>query len=556
MASKARIEKGFGESGNAAQPMVEHGLRNSDLTLRSFGLEDWGAAWFNLEAPELYEHAVRRGEGQIAEGGALAVKTGRHTGRSAMDKFIVRDTTTEDAVWWDNSRPMKPLKFEQLYQDMLAHAKGMDLFVQDLYGGTDPANRIGVRVITEYAWHSLFIRNLLVRPDRDELCSFATDMTILDIPGFRAHPERHGCRTETVIACDFDRRIVLIAGTSYAGEMKKSVFSLLNFLLPERGVMPMHCSANVGEKEDPSVFFGLSGTGKTTLSADSSRTLIGDDEHGWNENGIFNFEGGCYAKTIDLSPEAEPEIHATTQRFGTVLENVVLDDRRRPDFGDSSLTENTRCAYPLSYIPNASETGRTGHPRNIVMLTADAFGVMPPIARLTPAQAMYHFLSGYTAKVAGTEKGVSEPQATFSTCFGAPFMPRHPAVYGNLLRALIARHEVSCWLVNTGWTGGAHGVGRRMPIADTRALLDAALSGDLDRTQYRRDLNFGFEVPVAVRGADPALLDPRETWSDKAAYDTQAARLVSMFAANFAKFENHVDAEVLQAAPVRLQAAE
>jgi phosphoenolpyruvate carboxykinase (ATP) len=451
---------------------------------------------------------------------------------------------------------MEPRKFEVLLADMQEHVRGRELFVQDLHGGADPEHRIGARVVTELAWHSLFIRNLLIRPSRTDLENFVPDMTIIDLPSFRAHPERHGCRTETVIACDFSRKIVLIAGTSYAGEMKKSVFTFLNFVLPQKHVMPMHCSANVGADGESAVFFGLSGTGKTTLSADPSRILVGDDEHGWGPHGIFNFEGGCYAKTIRLSKEAEPEIHATTQRFGTVLENVVLRDDRTPDFDDGSLTENTRCAYPLDFIPNASPTGRAAHPRNIIMLTADAFGVMPPIARLTPAQAMYHFLSGYTAKVAGTEKGVTEPQATFSTCFGAPFMPRHPAEYGNLLRDLIADHGADCWLVNTGWTGGAHGQGRRMPIAATRALLTAALDGSLRGAAFRTDPNFGFAVPVAVPGVDASILDPRSTWADKSAYDLQARRLVDMFTRNFGKFEDHVDADVRSASPLTRAAAE
>ncbi len=354
------------------------------------------------------------------------VTTGQHTGRSPKDKFVVRDAVTEDRIWWDNNKPMAPDAFERLYADFKAHAEGRDLFVQDLVGGADADNAIKVRVVTEFAWHSLFIRNLLIRPERAELEGFVPELTIIDLPSFKADPERHGCRTETVIACDFVRNIILIGGTTYAGEMKKSVFTVLNYRLPETGVMPMHCSANIGPAGDAAVFFGLSGTGKTTLSADPRRTLIGDDEHGWGENGIFNFEGGCYAKTIRLSAEAEPEIFATTRMFGTVLENVVLDENRVPDFDDGSLTENTRAAYPLHFIPNASDTGLGAHPKNIIMLTADAFGVMPPIAKLTPEQAMYHFLSGYTAKVAGTEKGVTEPEATFSTCFGAPFMPRHP----------------------------------------------------------------------------------------------------------------------------------
>ncbi|MBA4613436.1 phosphoenolpyruvate carboxykinase [Stappia taiwanensis] len=536
-----------------AEQGVESPSRHDDMC----GLKELGGLFHNLTAPALYEHAIRRGEAVLADQGALVVETGVHTGRSPKDKFVVEDDTTRDTVWWDNSARMSGEAFETLLADMQAHAKGMELFAQDLYGGADPEQRIKVRVFTEYAWHSLFIRNLLIRPDRSELADFAPEMTIIDLPSFQADPARHGCRTETVIACDFTRKIVLIAGTSYAGEMKKSVFSMLNFLLPAEGVMPMHCSANVGDADDTAVFFGLSGTGKTTLSADPTRTLIGDDEHGWGKDGVFNFEGGCYAKTIKLSAEAEPEIHAAAQRFGTVLENVVLDDVTHvPDFDDGSKTENTRCAYPINYIPNASATGRAPQPKNIIMLTADAFGVLPPIAKLTPAQAMYHFLSGYTAKVAGTEKGVTEPQATFSTCFGAPFMPRHPSEYGNLLRELIATHGVDCWLVNTGWTGGAYGTGHRMPIRETRALLSAALDGSLRKVDLRTDPNFGFAVPVAVPGVDTAILDPRSTWSDPAAYDAQAAKLVDMFVSNFAIFEAHVDEAVLAAAPSIRSAAE
>ncbi|MEL6436481.1 MAG: phosphoenolpyruvate carboxykinase (ATP), partial [Pseudomonadota bacterium] len=415
---------------------------------------------------------------------------------------------------------------------------------------------IRTRVVCEKAWHNLFIRNLLIRPDHSELAGFEHDMLIIDLPSFRADPAKYGCRTETVIAVDLTRKIVLIGGTTYAGEMKKSVFTMLNYLLPDAGVMPMHCSANVNDEGEVAIFFGLSGTGKTTLSADPERTLIGDDEHGWGENGVFNFEGGCYAKAINLSAEAEPEIYATSKRFGTVFENVVMDDQRRPVFTDGSLTENTRIAYPLHFIPNASDTGVAGHPKNIIMLTADAFGVMPPLAKLTPAQAMYHFLSGYTAKVAGTEKGVTEPEATFSTCFGAPFMPRQPTEYGNLLRALIAEHDVNCWLVNTGWTSGAYGVGHRMPIKATRTLLRAALDGSLNDATFRLDTNFGFEVPVAVEGVDTAILDPRSTWADPTEYDAQAAKLATMFADNFVKFSDTVDTEVTNAAPVFLQAAE
>lgn len=536
--------------------MSEYGKRNPENGIETAGLTGTGTVHYNLAEPELYEHAISRGEATLAAGGALVARTGQHTGRSPKDKFIVRDASTEDQVWWDNNKPMSPEHFEALLADFQEQVRGRDLFVQDLVGGADAKYRLPTRVVTEYAWHSLFIRNLLIRPDISEIEGFVPQLTIIDLPSFRADPARHGTRGETVIAIDFKRMLVLIGGTSYAGEMKKSVFTALNYLLPQESVMPMHCSANEGPNGDAAVFFGLSGTGKTTLSADPSRTLIGDDEHGWGADGIFNFEGGCYAKTIRLSAEAEPEIFSTTQRFGTVLENVVLDERRVPDFDDGSLTENTRCAYPLDFIPNASATGRASHPKNIIMLTADAFGVMPPIARLTPAQAMYHFLSGYTAKVAGTEKGVTEPEATFSTCFGAPFMPRHPSEYGNLLREQIAEHGVNCWLVNTGWTGGAYGTGNRMPIKATRALLSAALDGSLGDVEFRVDPNFGFEVPLTAPGVDTGILDPRSTWADKAAYDKQAQRLVGMFIDNFARFEDSVDAAVASAAPRTNIAAE
>ncbi|YBV95974.1 phosphoenolpyruvate carboxykinase [Phyllobacteriaceae bacterium JZ32] len=536
--------------------MKETGIRNAAASITASGLKDISAVFYNLGPAELYEYSIRRGEAELTAHGVLAARTGQHTGRSAKDKFIVRDADTDPHIWWDNNKAMSREAFDALHADFIEHARGKELFVQDLIGGADADYSLRARVITEYAWHSLFIRNLLIRPDAGALASFVPDMTIIDLPSFRADPARHGCRSETVIAVDLTRMIVLIGGTSYAGEMKKSVFTALNYILPPKGVMPMHCSANQGADGDTAVFFGLSGTGKTTLSADPRRTLIGDDEHGWGAHGVFNFEGGCYAKTIRLSAEAEPEIFATTRRFGTVLENVVLDQNRMPDFDDGSLTENTRCAYPLDFIPNASATGKAGQPKNIIMLTADAFGVLPPIARLTPAQAMYHFLSGYTAKVAGTEKGVTEPEATFSTCFGAPFMPRHPSEYGNLLRRLIAEHGVDCWLVNTGWTGGAYGTGSRMPIKATRALLTAALDGSLKNATFRTDPNFGFAAPVTVPGVDAAILDPRSTWADKTAYDAQAAKLVRMFVANFEKFESHVDGEVRGAAPGLALAAE
>jgi len=528
------------------------------MTNETFPLTAAARIFHNNAPVELVEHAVRRNEGRLASTGAFVVETGTHTGRSAQDKFVVRDASTEKAVWWDNNKPMTPAQFDALYQDFLAHAKSRELYVQDLYAGADPQYRLNTRVFTEFAWHGLFINHLLRRPEAGERAGFKPEFTIVNLPSFKADAARHGARSETMIACDFNRRLVLIAGTAYAGETKKSVFTFLNYLMPEKGVMPMHCSANVGSAGDAAVFFGLSGTGKTTLSADPKRTLLGDDEHGWSSNGIYNFEGGCYAKTIRLSPEAEPEIFVASCRFGAVLENVILvGPNRDPDFNDGRLTENTRSAYPLEFIPNSSATARAGHPKNIVMLTADAFGVLPPIAKLTPSQAMYHFLSGYTAKVAGTEKGVgSEPQATFSTCFGAPFMPRHPSVYGNLLRDLIAKHNVDCWLVNTGWTGGKYGVGHRMPIKATRALLDAALSGKLKSQPMRVDPIFGFQVPLSLEGVESKILNPRDTWADTAAYDAQARSLCDMFNKNFAKYETHVDADVRAAAPALRQAAE
>ncbi|MGP0059105.1 MAG: phosphoenolpyruvate carboxykinase [Beijerinckiaceae bacterium] len=537
--------------------MQEIGVFNPRFRAQTFGFERQGTVFYNLDAPHLYHESLKRDEAMIAKGGALVAETGIHTGRSPKDKFIVRDADTEAAVWWDNSNAMSRAQFERLHTDFLAHARGKGLFVQDLYGGADPAHRVNVRVFTEYAWHSLFIRTLLIRPPAEELAAFEAELTIVNLPSFKADPQRHGCRSETIIAVDLTRKIVLIGGTSYAGEMKKSVFSFLNYVLPPKGVMPMHCSANTGPNGDTAVFFGLSGTGKTTLSADATRILIGDDEHGWSPNGIFNFEGGCYAKAIKLSREAEPEIFATSERFGSIMENVVLDPLTRvANFDDESKTENTRIAYPLDFIPNASPTGLGGHPKNIVMLTCDAFGVLPPIAKLDASQAMYHFLSGYTAKVAGTEKGVTEPQATFSTCFGAPFMPRHPSEYGNLLRDLIAHHGVDCWLVNTGWTGGKYGVGQRMPIRVTRRLLAAALDGSLRSADFRTDPYFGLAVPTSVPGIQPHILNPIKTWGSKSDFAATAQRLVNMFRENFVKFEPHVDAEVRDAQPTVRIAAE
>ncbi|MEO7276809.1 MAG: phosphoenolpyruvate carboxykinase, partial [Sphingomicrobium sp.] len=475
------------------------------------GISTGAEIFWNLTTAPLVEHAVRRGEGLLTKDGALLVDTGKFTGRSVKDKFVVRDATSEDTINWGAiNQPMTPEHWANLKADFLVALKDQDLlYVADLFGGSQPEYRVNVRVINQMAWHNLFVRTLLVRPGDDELAGFTPEYTIINLPGFKADPSRHGSRSDTVIAVNLTEKMILIGNTEYSGEMKKGVFGLLNFLLPEQGVMPMHCSANIGADGRSAIFFGLSGTGKTTLSADASRTLIGDDEHGWSDTAVFNFEGGCYAKMINLSAEGEPEIYATTKMFGTILENVTMDEETRAlDFTDASKTENTRGAYPIEFIPNTSEKNLGPPPSTIIFLTADAFGVLPPIARLTPDQAMYHFLSGYTAKVAGTEIGVTEPTATFSTCFGAAFMPRPPSVYGNLLKKRIGEADVTCWLVNTGWTGGKYGVGSRMPIKATRALLNAALDGSLSQGEFRKDPNFGFDVPTNLEGWTQ-LLDPR-----------------------------------------------
>ena len=520
--------------------------------LDSQGIATSAEIFWNLQTAPLVEHAIRRGEGRLTKDGALLVDTGKFTGRSVKDKFVVRDATTENTINWGAiNQPMSPEHWANLKADFLAALKNQEeLYVADLFGGSQPEYRVNVRVINQMAWHNLFVRTLLVRPKAEELTGFIPEYTIINLPSFKADPARHGSRSDTVIAVNLTEKLILIGNTEYSGEMKKGVFGLLNFLLPAQGVMPMHCSANIGADGKSAIFFGLSGTGKTTLSADASRTLIGDDEHGWSDTAVFNFEGGCYAKMINLSAEGEPEIYATTKMFGTILENVTMDeDTRELDFTDDSKTENTRGAYPIEFIPNTSEKNLGPPPSTIIFLTADAFGVLPPIARLTPDQAMYHFLSGYTAKVAGTEIGVTEPTATFSTCFGAAFMPRPPSVYGNLLKKRIAEGGAECWLVNTGWTGGKYGVGKRMPIKETRALLNAALDGSLNDVQFHKDPNFGFEVPVAVPGVDSSILDPRSTWADKAEYDRTAAKLVDLFIENFAQFADQVDEGVRQAAP-------
>lgn len=528
------------------------------------GLDAQGIAtsakiFWNLGTAPLVEHALKAGEGRLTKDGALLVDTGKFTGRSVKDKFVVRDATTEDTINWGAiNQPMTPEHWANLKADFLAALEDQEeLYVADLFGGSQPEYRVNVRVINQMAWHNLFVRTLLVRPKAEELAGFTPEYTIINLPSFKADPARHGSRSDTVIAVNLTEKMILIGNTEYSGEMKKGVFGLLNFLLPAQGVMPMHCSANIGADGKSAIFFGLSGTGKTTLSADASRTLIGDDEHGWSDTAVFNFEGGCYAKMINLSAEGEPEIYATTKMFGTILENVTMDEETRElDFTDASKTENTRGAYPIEFIPNTSEKNLGPPPSTIIFLTADAFGVLPPISRLTPDQAMYHFLSGYTAKVAGTEIGVTEPTATFSTCFGAAFMPRPPSVYGNLLKKRIAEGGADCWLVNTGWTGGKYGVGKRMPIKETRALLNAALDGSLKNVEFRKDPNFGFEVPVSVPGVDTSILDPRNTWSNPAEYDAMAAKLVDLFVENFAQFADHVDEGVRQAAPKAAQQAQ
>jgi phosphoenolpyruvate carboxykinase (ATP) len=508
------------------------------VDLSEHGIQPTGPVHSNPTTALLYMHALARGEGTLAEGGPLVVDTGRHTGRSPNDKFVVREPGSEERIWWgDVNRPIDEGGFDRLRDRVATYLGGRELYVVDAYAGAHTAHRLAVRVVTDSPWHALFAKTLFIEPTEEELAEHDPQALVLHVPAVEADPETDGTRSSTFVVLHPGRREVLIGGTYYAGEIKKSIFTLMNDRLPLEGVLPMHCSANVGRDGSVAVFFGLSGTGKTTLSADPARSLIGDDEHGWADDGVFNVEGGCYAKVIRLSEEAEPEIYRTTRTFGTVLENVIVDERGVLDLDDGSKTENTRAAYKLEQIGNALPEKRAGHPSAIVMLAADAFGVLPPIARLSRDQAMYWFLSGYTAKVAGTEVGVEEPQATFSACFGAPFLPQAPSVYARMLGEKLRRHShATVWLVNTGWTGGPYGVGRRMPIAATRALLHAALSGQLDGAAYRVDPVFGFEVPVAVPGVDAALLDPRSTWADPDAYDERAAELASMFVHNFERF--------------------
>ena len=530
---------------------TEHlGRKNTAYELDSYGIKGAARVYWNLNPAELYEEVARRNEGVLSNHGALIVDTGEHTGRAAKDKAIVRENQSADKVFWgDVNKDVPQDKFNALKERMMAHAAGRDLFVQDVFVGADRKYRLPIRVINELAWHSLFARTMFIS-ESDLATPHQPEFTIINLPGFQADPQRDGTRSPTFILIDFSQRLVLIGGTSYAGETKKSGFTLMNYLLPQKGVMSMHCSANVGNDGDVAIFFGLSGTGKTTLSADPERRLIGDDEHGWSDDGVFNFEGGCYAKVIKLSAEAEPDIYRTTEMFGTILENVAFDkDTRVIDLNDARKTENTRASYPLTSIDNIVPEGRAGHPGNIIMLTADAFGVLPPVSRLTPEQAMYHFLSGYTAKVAGTERGIKEPEATFSTCFGAPFMVLHPGVYADLLGKKMAQHNAACWLVNTGWSGGPYGVGQRMKISYTRAMIRAILKGELAKIVTSPDPIFGVNIPVSCPGVPGEVLQPRNTWGDRDAYDRQAADLAKRFNQNFKKYEAGVSEAVRAVAP-------
>jgi phosphoenolpyruvate carboxykinase (ATP) len=518
--------------------------RESSVGLSKQGLKPKGKLHWNLVAPELMKAAARRGEGEFAAMGPFVAVTTPHTGRSPNDKFVVKQAETENDVDWGKvNQPYSTEHYDTLIADVRAYLNDREeLFIEDLYCGADPAYRLSVRYVSPNAWHMAFVRNMFIRPEMSALPTFDPNFTVLHAPEFEADPARHGTRTGTFIVLNLAERTILIGGTRYAGELKKSMFTVMNYLLPKQGVLSMHCSANIGKEGDSALFFGLSGTGKTTLSADPHRSLIGDDEHGWSKEGIFNFEGGCYAKVINLSAETEPDIYRTTQMFGTILENVSLDPTtKQVKFEDQSITENTRASYPLEYIPNSARDGRGGHPRNVIFLTADAFGVLPPIARLSPEQAMYYFLSGYTAKVAGTERGVTEPQATFSACFGAVFLVWHPTKYANMLGELLTEHGSKVWLVNTGWSGGAYGTGKRMKLPYTRAMIEAALSGKLDKAEMRTDPVFGLAVPTAVPGVPDNILDPRSTWSDHTAYDEQAKKLAGMFRKNFEKFPNASD---------------
>jgi phosphoenolpyruvate carboxykinase (ATP) len=533
---------------------MEHlGAFPSRHGLEAHGLHHLRRVFWNLMPAQLCEHALGRGEGRLTSAGTLVALTGSHTGRSPNDKFLAREPGSEHDIWWGKvNRPLDGAQVDRLHMKIANHLAGKDVFVFQGYAGADPAHRLPVRVVSEYAWHGFFAHNMFLREQQGEkLTDFAPGFTVIDAPGCHADPATDGTRSGTFIVLDFGRRMVLIGGTEYAGEIKKSIFSVMNYLLPKQDVFPMHCSCNYGrDRDDVALFFGLSGTGKTTLSSDPARTLIGDDEHGWGKSGVFNVEGGCYAKVIRLSAEGEPEIWAASHRFGTLLENVVLDERTREvDFDAATLTENTRASYPLTLLEKVDLGGQAGHAKHVVFLTCDAFGVLPPIARLTPEQAMYHFLSGYTAKVAGTERGVTEPSVTFSTCFGAPFLPLHPSVYARMLGARLQQHGAAVWLVNTGWTGGPYGTGSRIKLRYTRRMIHAAFAGELAGVPTRTDPFFGLEVPTRIEGVPAELLEPRRTWADPAAYDAQANKLAEMFVKNFAEYESQVAPEVMEAGP-------
>jgi phosphoenolpyruvate carboxykinase (ATP) len=520
--------------------------------LSAHGIRSATTVWWNQSTPALYEHALRRGEGVLAHLGPLVTSTGQFTGRAPNDRFMVRESSTEDQIWWGKiNKPVEPEVYEALRARVISYLQNRELFVQDCYSGADPDHRVPLRVVNENAWHNLFVRNMFIQEhDEKKLANHIPEYTILHAPGHTVEGEQSGVHSEAFVVVHLGRREVIIGGTQYAGEIKKSMFSIMNFLLPQKGILPMHCSANYGETEDETaLFFGLSGTGKTTLSADSTRTLIGDDEHGWSDKGVFNLEGGCYAKVIRLSPEGEPEIYHTTRRFGTILENVSVDANRRLDLDSAEFTENTRASYPIPHIPNATRQGMGGQPKNVVFLTADAFGVLPPVSKLSPDQAMYHFMSGYTAKVAGTEKGVTEPQPNFSACFGAPFLPLHPTVYAELLGKKLAEGGADTWLVNTGWSGGAYGVGSRMNLAYTRAMVHAILDGTLASSPMVEDPFFGVSVPESCPGVPSEILQPRNTWEDKEGYDAQARKLAGMFAENFKKYADQASEEVKAAGP-------
>ncbi len=538
------------EENNKTMTMSPNRVKGS-AGLESLGLEDSEKTFWNLTPPELYEHIIKNGEGILTADYAIRILTGKYTGRSPKDRFIVDTPSARNKIDWnDINQPIDSGSFDKLYDKMIYYLQERPFYVMDLFAGADKEHRVSIRIISETSYHALFSYNAFIRPTPEELENFEPDYTILAAPNVTADPDEHQTRSETFILLNLDRMIQLIGGSLYSGEVKKGVFTTLNYLYPGKGIMPMHCSANIDENNNTGIYFGLSGTGKTTLSADSSKTLIGDDEHGWTDDGIFNFEGGCYAKTINLSPEGEPEIYSTTRRPGTILENVVLDEERQPDFDDDQYTQNTRASYPLEYIPNASETGIGTHPSHVVFLTADAFGIFPPISRLTPEQAMYHFISGYTAKLAGTERGVDSPQATFSACFGAPFMPKHPTVYAELLAERIRKHNSKVWLINTGWTGGPYGEGHRIKLQYTRRMLSEALANNLERVEYTTEPVFGLQIPTSVNGVPNDVLIPRNTWNRPESYDKKAKELAGMFHENFEQFKEEAEKEIIEAGPL------